>query len=162
VQAWRSAPDRRAIDAEVRMSVTTPVVADGAFAAGAIALYVAAHVAFTVAVRRQAMSITGSCRFCHPWRWLLLPLPVVGALAALTGIPRMWGAAAADLAEHGLPAPSSTGLGGGLAYAIGRLLLLLPGAQLLALLLQLGGAVVFLAELHRVAAALHTREVAVA
>jgi hypothetical protein len=144
------------------MPDTAPRLVDGALIAATIAGYLAAHLAFTVAVRRRAMAITGSCRFCHPWRWLLLPLPVVGALAALTGIPRMWRAAAADLAEHGLAAPSATGLGGGLAYACGRLLLLVPGAQLLALLLQIGGALVFLAELDRVATALHTREVAIA
>ncbi len=144
------------------MHVFTDRLAEGGLAAGAIVAYVAAHVAFTIAVRRQAMTITGSCRFCHPWRWLLLPLPVVGAVAALTGVPRMWRAAERDLAEHGLAAPPSTGLGAGLAYAVGRLLMLVPGAQLLGLLLQLGGGIGFLWALGRVADALHTREVAIA
>lgn len=124
--------------------------------------YVGAHLGFVLAVRRLAMVIPGSCRFCHPMRWLLIPLPVVGAVAALTGIPRMWRAVERDLAEHGLPAPSRTWLGYGVAYAVGRLLLLVPGTQLLGLTLQLAGAIGFLWHLARIADALHTPEVAIA
>lgn len=124
--------------------------------------YVGAHLAFVLAVRRMAMVIPGSCRFCHPMRWLLIPLPVIGAVAALTGIPRMWHAVERDLAEHRLPAPSRTGLGYGIAYAVGRLLMLAPGLQLLGLVLQLAGAIGFLTHLARIADALHTPEVAIA
>lgn len=131
-------------------------------ATGALLAYVAAHAAFAVAVRRRAMECIGSCRFCHPVRWFLLPIPVVGAVAALTGIPHMWEAAERDLAEHGLPAPPRTGYAYGIAYAVGRLLLLVPGAALLALVLQLAGAIGFLAHLRQVADRLHTPEVAIA
>ena len=135
---------------------TTPL------ALAALLAYVAAHAAFAVAVRRRAMVVTGSCRFCHPVRWFLLPLPVVGAIAALTGIPHMWRAVERDLAEHGLAAPPRTGYGYGIAYAVGRLLVLVPGLALLGLVLQVAGAIGFLAHLDAVADRLHTPEVAIA
>jgi hypothetical protein len=137
------------------------IIAESGPAAGAVAAYVAAHVTFAVVVRRLAMVIPCSCRLCEPLRWLLLPIPVIGAVAALTGVPRMWRAAETAFDEHGLPAPGSAGLAYGLAYAIGRLLMLVPGMLVLGLVLQIAGGIGFLVQLGRVAEALHTREVVI-
>ncbi|MCU0625664.1 MAG: hypothetical protein MUF21_04135 [Gemmatimonadaceae bacterium] len=110
------------------------IIAESGPAAGAVAAYVAAHVTFAVVVRRLAMVIPCSCRLCEPLRWLLLPIPVIGAVA---------------------------GLAYGLAYAIGRLLMLVPGMLVLGLVLQIAGGIGFLVQLGRVAEALHTREVVI-
>jgi hypothetical protein len=136
-----------------------------AFDVGALAftcLYVAAQVMFCVALRRLAMAIPGPQRMCNPLGLWLLAVPVIGAVASFGILRHVWDAATAATHAHHVAPPRGVARGFAITYGFSRLLILVPGMLIPALVLQLAAATGFLLRLSSVARSLRTPDVAVA
>lgn len=126
------------------------------------AAYVIAQVCFCISLRRLAMLIPSSCRMCNPVGLWVLAIPVVGALASFGVLRQVWDSAVSALASHHVAPPRSRARGFAIAYGVSRLLILVPGLLIPALLLQSFSATAFLLRLSGVARSLRTPDVAVA
>jgi hypothetical protein len=136
-----------------------------AFDAGALAFtvaYVLAQVLFCVSLRRLAMVIPGPERMCNPIGLWVLAIPLLGALASFAVLRRVWDAATAATVAHHVAPPRGVARGFAITYGLSRLLILVPGMLIPALLLQSASATGFLLRLTSVARSLRTPDVAVA
>ena len=127
-----------------------------------VAGYVALQGVFCFALRRMAMVIPGPMRMCSPLGLWVLAIPGVGALASFGALRQVWDAATAAVDAHHVAPPRGVARGFAVTYAASRLLILIPGMVIPALLLQCAGAVGFLVRLSGVARSLRTPDVAVA
>lgn len=127
-----------------------------------VAGYVVLHATFCFALRRMAMVIPGPQRMCSPLGLWVLAVPGVGALASFGALRHVWDAAAAAVDAHRVAPPRGVARGFAVTYATGRLLILIPGMVVPALLLQCAGATGFLVRLSGVARSLRTPDVAIA
>jgi hypothetical protein len=135
------------------------------FDAGVLAFVVAyalAQVLFCLALRRMAMAIPGPQRMCSPLGLWLLVVPVAGAVASFGVLRQVWDAATAATAAHHVEPPRGVARGFAIVYGMSRLLILLPGFHVAALLIQGAAAAGFLVRLASVARSLRTPDVAVA
>ena len=138
---------------------------DQNFSRGALVFvvcYGAAHVLFCVALRRLAMAIPGPQRMCSPLGLWVLAVPVAGAAASFGALRHVWDAAAAATESHHVPPPRSEARLLALLYGTSRLLILVPGMLVPALVAQAAAAAGFLFRLRAVARSLRTPDVAVA
>lgn len=127
-----------------------------------IIMYVLAQVMFCLSLRRLAMAIPGPTRMCNPLGLWLLIIPGIGALASFGVLRHVWDAAAAATASHHVAPPRGVARGFAIMYGISRLLIVVPGMLIPALLLQSASAAGFLLRLTTVAKSLRTPDVAVA
>lgn len=125
-------------------------------------MYVAAQVMFCLSLRRLAMAIPGPQRMCSPLGLWVLVIPGFGALASFGVLRHVWDAATAATSAHHVAPPRGVARGFAITYGISRLLILVPGMLLPALLLQSASATGFLLRLTAVARSLRTQDVAVA
>jgi len=135
------------------------------FDGGALILtmaYIAAQICFCLALRRMAMAIPGPQRMCNPLGLWVLAIPGAGALASFGVLRHVWDAATAATSAHQLEPPRGVARGFAISYGISRLLILVPGLTVAALLLQIASAAGFLVRLGSVAKLLRTPDVAVA
>ena len=135
------------------------------FDAGALAFtvaYIVAQVCFCIALRRLAMVIPGPCRMCSPMGLWALAIPVIGAVASFGVLRNVWDAATAATHAHAMAPPRGVARGFAITYGVSRLLILVPGMVIPALLLQSVSAAGFLLRLSAVARSLRTPSVAVA
>ena len=135
------------------------------FDAGALGFavaYVLAQVVFCLALRRMAMAIPGPQRMCNPLGLWVLVIPGAGALASFGVLRNVWDAATAATAAHRLAPPRGVARAFAICYGLSRLLILVPGMALVAVLLQCAAAAGFLVRLSSVARSLRTPDVAVA
>lgn len=135
------------------------------FDAGAltfVVIYGLAQVLFCLSLRRLAMAIPGPQRMCNPLGLWLLTIPLVGAVASFGVLRHVWDAATAATEAHHVAPPRGVARGFALVYGVSRLLILVPGLLLPALLLQIAAAAGFLLRLSAVARSLRTPDVAVA
>lgn len=135
------------------------------FDAGALLLvvmYVLAQLLFCLSLRRLAMAIPGPMRMCNPLGLWILVVPGAGALASFGLLRHVWDAATAATAAHQVAPPRGVARGFAVAYGLSRLLILVPGLVVPALLLQSAAATGFLLRLTSVAKSLRTPDVAVA
>ena len=135
------------------------------FDAGALVLvviYVLAQVMFCLSLRRLAMSIPGPMRMCNPLGLWVLAVPGLGALASFGVLRHVWDAAGAATVAHLVAPPRGVARGFAVAYGLSRLLILVPGMLLPALLIQSAAATGFLLRLSSVAKSLRTPDVAIA
>lgn len=135
------------------------------FDAGALTFtvaYIAAQVFFCISLRRLAMLIPSPCRMCNPLGLWVLTIPVFGALASFVVLRQVWDTAVTATTAHHVPPPRSQARGFAIAYGVSRLLILVPGLLVPALLLQSASATGFLLRLTAVARSLRTPDVAVA
>ncbi len=136
-----------------------------AFDASALAftvVYILAQLSFCVALRRLAMAIPGPERMCNPLGLWVLAIPGFGALASFAVLRGVWDAATAATLAHHVAPPRGVARGFAITYGISRLLILVPGMLIPALLLQSAAATGFLLRLTSVARSLRTPDVAVA
>lgn len=124
--------------------------------------YIAGQVFFCVSLRRLAMLIPSSCRMCSPLGLWVLAIPGFGALASFGVLRQVWDTAVTATAAHHVAPPRSQARGFAIAYGLSRLLILVPGMLIPALLLQSVSATGFLLRLTAVARSLRTPDVAVA
>ncbi|MBC7841678.1 MAG: hypothetical protein H7099_05175 [Gemmatimonadaceae bacterium] len=124
--------------------------------------YIGAQLLFCVSLRRLAMIIPGPERMCSPLGLWVLAIPGFGALASFAVLRQVWDAASAATAAHRVAPPRGVARGFAITYGVSRLLILLPGMLIPALLLQSVSATGFLLRLTSVARSLRTRDVAVA
>lgn len=127
-----------------------------------LALYIAGQAVFCLALRRLAMVIPGPCRMCNPLGLWVLIVPGFGALASFGVLKQVWDAATAATNAHHIPPPRGAARGFAVAYGLSRLLILVPGMAVPALLLQAAAAAGFLTRLTDVARSLRTPDIAVA
>jgi hypothetical protein len=149
----------------VRAFLTSLLPWHPAFEAGALALvviYVLAQVLFCLSLRRLAMAIPGPMRMCNPLGLWVLAVPGIGALASFGVLRHVWDAAGAATAAHQVAPPRGVARGFAVVYGVSRLLILVPGMLLPALLLQSAAATGFLLRLTSVAKSLRTPDVAIA
>ncbi len=135
------------------------------FDAGALVLvvmYVGAQLMFCLSLRRLAMAIPGPMRMCNPLGLWILVVPGAGALASFGLLRHVWDAATAATAAHHVAPPRGVARGFAVVYGLSRLLILVPGLVVPALLLQSAAATGFLLRLTSVARSLRTPDVAVA
>ena len=135
------------------------------FDAGALVFtlaYIGAQLLFCFSLRRLAMAIPGPCRMCNPIGLWALAIPGIGALASFAVLRNVWDAAAAATEAHHVPPPRGVARGFAITYGLSRLLILVPGFVIPALLLQSASATGFLLRLTGVARSLRTPNVAVA
>jgi hypothetical protein len=135
------------------------------FDAGALVFavaYVLAQVMFCVSLRRLAMAIPGPCRMCNPIGLWVLAIPGAGALASFGVLRHVWDAATEATRAHGVQPPRGVARGFAISYGISRLMILVPGFVIPAVLLQAASATGFLMRLTSVARSLRTPDVAVA
>jgi hypothetical protein len=135
------------------------------FDPGALAFvlaYAAAQVLFCLALRRMAMAIPGPQRMCSPLGLWILVVPVAGAVASFGVLRHVWDAATAATAAHHVEPPRGVARGFAMVYGASRLLILLPGFHVAALLIQCAAAAGFLVRLASVARSLRTPDVAIA
>ncbi len=131
-------------------------------ALGFVAAYVLAQVAFCLALRRMAMVIPGPQRMCNPLGLWVLVIPGAGALASFGVLRHVWDAATAATTAHRMGPPRGEARAFAIGYGVSRLLILVPGMVVPALLLQCATAAGFLVRLASVARSLRTPDVAVA
>ncbi len=124
--------------------------------------YAAAQLAFCLALRRMAMRIPGPERMCSPIGLWALLVPVVGGVASFGLLRHVWDAATAATEAHHVAPPRGVARGFATVYGVSRLMILVPGMLLPALLLQLAAATGFLVRLASVARSLRTQDIAVA
>ncbi len=124
--------------------------------------YVLAQALFCVSLRRLAMAIPGPERMCSPLGIWVLVIPGIGALASFAILRQVWDAATAATHAHAMAPPRAVARGFAIAYGVSRLLILIPGWQVPALLIQSAAATGFLLRLTAVARSLRTPSVAVA
>ena len=125
-------------------------------------VYILAQLSFCVALRRLAMAIPGPERMCNPLGLWVLAIPGFGALASFAVLRGVWDAATAATLAHHVAPPRGVARGFAITYGISRLLILVPGMLIPALLLQSAAATGFLLRLTSVARSLRTPDVAVA
>lgn len=125
-------------------------------------VYILAQLSFCVALRRLAMAIPGPERMCNPLGLWVLAIPGFGALASFAVLRGVWDAATAATLAHHVAPPRGVARGFAITYGISRLLILVPGMLIPALLLQSASATGFLLRLTSVARSLRTPDVAVA
>ncbi|MES3032670.1 MAG: hypothetical protein V4813_01585 [Gemmatimonadota bacterium] len=131
-------------------------------ALGFVAAYGLAQVLFCLSLRRMAMVIPGPQRMCNPLGLWVLAIPVAGALASFGVLRHVWDAATAATAAHHLAPPRGEARAFAIGYGVSRLLILVPGMAMVAVLLQAAAAAGFLVRLASVARSLRTPDVAVA
>ena len=131
-------------------------------ALGFVFAYVLAQVMFCLALRRLAMSIPGPLRMCSPIGLWVLVIPGVGALASFTVLRHVFDAATAATDAHHIAPPRGVARAFAVAYGVSRLLILVPGMLVPALLLQTAAATGFVLRLKSVADSLRTPELSVA
>ncbi|HYW49403.1 MAG TPA: hypothetical protein VE861_02290 [Gemmatimonadaceae bacterium] len=129
---------------------------------GFAALYVALQVIFCLSLRRMAMAIPGPLRMCSPIGLWVLVIPGVGALASFGVLRHVWDAATAATTVHHVTPPRGVARGFAMTYGFSRLLILLPGMLVPALVIQGAAAAGFLVRLASVARSLRTPDVAIA
>lgn len=135
------------------------------FDAGALTFTVAYIVAqgfFCVSLRRLAMLIPSSDRMCNPLGLWVLAIPAFGALASFGVLRHVWDTAVSATTAHHVTPPRSQARGFAIAYGMSRLLILVPGMLIPALLMQSVSATGFLLRLTAVARSLRTPDVEVA
>ncbi len=135
------------------------------FNAGALVLvvaYVSAQLLFCFSLRRLAMVIPGPQRMCNPLGLWVLAIPGFGALASFGVLRHVWDAATAATHAHHVAPPRGVARGFAVMYGVSRLLILVPGMLIPALLLQSASATGFLLRLTSVARSLRTRDFATA
>lgn len=125
-------------------------------------VYALAQVVFCLALRRMAMAIPGPQRMCSPLGLWILVVPVAGAIASFGLLRHVWDAATAATEAHQVEPPRGVARGFAMIYGASRLLILLPGFHIAALLIQCAAAAGFLVRLASVARSLRTPDVAVA
>jgi hypothetical protein len=126
-----------------------------------VVAYMVAQVFFCISLRRLAMLIPGPERMCNPlWLWILV-VPGVGAVASFSVLRGVWDAATAAIRVHHVDPPRGVARGFAITYGLSRLLILVPGMLIPALLLQSFSATGFLLRLTAVAKSLRTQSVAV-
>lgn len=131
------------------------------FNAGALILvvvYVSAQLLFCFALRRLAMVIPGPQRMCNPLGLWVLAIPGIGALASFGVLRHVWDAATAATHAHHVVPPRGAARGFAVMYGVSRLLILVPGMLIPALLLQSASATGFLLRLTSVAQSLRTQD----
>ena len=127
-----------------------------------VVVYMAAQAFFCISLRRLAMVIPGPERMCNPlWLWILV-IPGIGAVASFSVLRGVWDAATAATRAHHVRPPRGVARGFAITYGLSRLLILVPGMLIPALLLQSFSATGFLLRLTAVAKSLRTQNVAVA
>jgi hypothetical protein len=126
-----------------------------------VVAYALAQISFCLALRRMAMAIPGPQRMCSPLGLWILVVPMAGALASFGVLRHVWDAATAATAAHHVEPPRGVARGFAVLYGVSRLLILVPGLHLAALLLQCAAAADFLVRLGAVARSLRTPDVAV-
>ena len=99
---------------------------------------------------------------CNPLGLWVLAIPGFGALASFGVLRQVWDAATAATSAHHVAPPRGVARGFAITYGISRLLILMPGMLIPALLLQSASATGFLLRLTAVARSLRTQDVAVA
>ncbi len=124
-------------------------------------VYILAQLSFCVALRRLAMAIPGPERMCNPLGLWVLAIPGFGALASFAVLRGVWDAATAATLAHHVAPPRGVARGFAITYGLSRLLILVPGMLIPALLLQSASATGFLLRLTSVARSLRTPDVAV-
>ena len=124
-------------------------------------LYIGAQLMFCYSLRRLAMLIPGPNRMCSPMGLWALAIPVVGAVASFGVLRNVWDAATAATRAHDVAPPRGVARGFAITYGVSRLLILVPGLLIPALLLQSLSATGFLLRLTAVARSLRTPSVAV-
>lgn len=127
-----------------------------------VVMYVLAQVMFCLSLRRMAMAIPGPTRMCNPLGLWVLIIPGIGALASFSVLRHVWDAATAATAAHHVAPPRGVARGFAIMYGVSRLLIVVPGMLIPALLLQSASATGFLLRLTSVAKSLRTPDVAVA
>lgn len=135
------------------------------FDAGVLAFtlcYALAQVTFCLALRRMAMAIPGPQRMCNPIGLWILVVPVAGAVASFGVLRHVWEAATAAIEAHHVEPPRGVARGFAMVYGASRLLILVPGFHVAALLIQCAAAAGFLVRLGSVARSLRTPDVAIA
>jgi hypothetical protein len=135
------------------------------FDAGALVFvtaYVVAQAMFCVTLRRLAMAIPGPLRMCNPLGLWVLAIPGIGALASFGVLRHVWDAATAATDAHHVAPPRGVARGFAIGYGLSRVLILVPGLLMPALLLQSACATGFVLRLTGVARSLRTQDVAVA
>ena len=136
-----------------------------AFDAGALGFamaYMLAQVVFCLALRRMAMAIPGPQRMCNPLGLWVLVIPGAGALASFGVLRHVWDAATAATTAHHMAPPRGVARAFAIGYGVSRLLILVPGMALVAVLLQCAAATGFMVRLASVARSLRTPDVAIA
>jgi len=124
--------------------------------------YAMAQILFCLSLRRMAMAIPGPLRMCNPIGLWILVVPVAGALASFAVLRQVWDAATAATEAHHIKPPRGVARGFAITYGVSRLLILVPGMQVAALLIQCAAAAGFLVRLNAVARSLRTPDVAIA
>ncbi len=127
-----------------------------------VVLYVLAQILFCLSLRRLAMAIPGPMRMCNPLGLWVLIVPGAGALASFGLLRHVWDAATAATDAHRVAPPRGVARGFAVVYGLSRLLILVPGLLIPALLLQSAAATGFLLRLTSVAKSLRTADVAIA
>ncbi len=127
-----------------------------------VLVYALAQVLFCLALRRLAMAIPGPQRMCSPLGLWILVVPVAGALSSFGVLRHVWDAATAAVEAHHVEPPRGAARGFAIVYGVSRLLILLPGFHVAALMIQCAAAAGFLVRLASVARSLRTPDVAVA
>ncbi len=127
-----------------------------------VVVYMLAQGCFCLALRRLAMAIPGPERMCNPLGLWVLAIPVFGALASFAVLRGVWDAATAAIRVHHVAPPRGVARGFAITYGLSRLLILVPGMLIPALLVQAASATGFLMRLTSVARSLRTPDVAVA
>ena len=125
------------------------------------ACYIAAQVLFCLALRRMAMVIPGPQRMCNPLGLWVLAMPLLGAASSFSVLRHVWEAATAATEAHHVPPPRNVARTFAVTYGVSRLLILVPGALIPALVTQVLAAAGFLLRLRAVARSLRTPDVAV-
>lgn len=136
-----------------------------AFNAGALSFavaYMLAQAVFCLALRRMAMAIPGPQRMCNPLGLWVLVIPGAGALASFGVLRHVWDAATAATTAHHMAPPRGVARAFAIGYGVSRLLILVPGMALVAVLLQCAAATGFMVRLASVARSLRTPDVAIA
>jgi hypothetical protein len=127
-----------------------------------VVAYVSAQVMFCVSLRRLAMSIPGPLRMCNPIGLWVLAIPGLGAVASFAVLRHVFDAATAATDAHRIAPPRGVARAFAVAYGVSRLLILVPGMLLPALLIQSAAATGFVLRLRAVADSLRTPELSVA
>lgn len=123
--------------------------------------YVLAQVLFCVSLRRLAMHIPGPERMCSPIGLWVLAIPVVGGLASFGVLRHIREAAKAATDVHHLQPAPMIPRSWELLYGASRLLILVPGLLVPAILIESVAGWGFLLKLGEVARSLRTPDVAV-
>ncbi len=127
-----------------------------------VVAYMLAQVMFCISLRRLAMSIPGPLRMCNPIGLWLLVVPGIGAVASFAVLRHVFDAATAATTAHHIAPPRAAARAFAVGYGVSRLLILVPGLLLPALLLQSVAATAFVLRLRSVAESLRTPELSVA